>query len=133
MLKLMLTLLLLAGFALPAAAQTAPASGWDQHVAGCFPSAPNGVASFDWLSTPWYAKRVVILARFGTTPISRIYDQLHVAYWRQDCPNNVQFPLLMLRFERIDRTNGTHVGVFQPHRPETSISPATFQHVDPAS
>lgn len=108
---------LICAIAMAANVRATPAAGWDAHVAGCFPTAPANAGSFDWLPTPWYAKRVVLTSKssHGSTT-SQVYDRVQVAYWRQDCPNNVLFPLLMLRFEKIDRTDGVHVGAWSPFR-----------------
>lgn len=76
-----------------AQAQTAPPNGWSAHISGCFSSDPtfsNNGRGFERLPTPSTAQRI-------NTTISG--QQARVAVWRQECPNNAAFPILMVRFE----------------------------------
>jgi len=94
------TVLAVAGFFSPfSLAQTSPPNGWNAHLLGCFAADPtfaNSSRGFERLATPANAQRVTTTVNY-----SGFNQQLGLAVWRQDCPNNPLFPVLMVRFETI--------------------------------
>lgn len=84
-----------------AQAQTAPPNGWDAHVQGCFafdPTFADITRGFERLATPANAQRIdVTFTDFAA-------KNVRMAVWRQECANNPDFPVLMVRFERVRST-----------------------------
>lgn len=110
-------------------AQNAPPNGWDAHISGCFASDPSFSdprRGFERLPTPSTARRI------ETTYVSSLGGRrARMAVWRQDCPNNPAFPILMVRFEQVRETQfGLQQAILLQNRDIELLQGGTVSHAE---